>query len=1587
MQKLAEICIRRPVFATMLIMALVVMGLASYRKLGVDYFPKIEFPIVTISTTLRGAAPEEVETQVSKRIEEAVNTISGIDDLRSTSAEGVSLVSIQFMLDKDPDVAAQEVRDKIAAVVSQLPKDADPPVVDKLATDASPVLNIVFACNRDLREITKLVDDRVKKNIESLAGVGQVRFVGDRQRQVQVWLDGEKLYSYGLNIDQVRAALAAQNVEIPGGRVDQGSRELSLRTLGRIERPQDFERIIVSTAGGSPVRISDIGRVVDGVEEPRSFARLDGKPAVVLEVRKQAGTNTLAVISSVKERVAELMRAMPPDFKVTYTRDQSDFISDAFHAVQEHLMLGGVFAAFVVLLFIRSWRSTLIAAVAIPTSIISTFTLMSYMDFTLNQITMLALVLMVGIVIDDAIVVLENIFKFAEERGLSPTEAAVQGTRDIGLAVLATTLSLAIIFLPVAMMSGIVGRFMSSFGYTAAFAVIVSLLVSFTLTPMLCSRFLKPSGTNGETKETLVFKLFAVPYRAMLHWSMEHRWVVVIVALLVMFSSVPLFMMVGKDFLVQDDQSEFEITIRTPPGSSLDGTDAAMRSLEDELKTLPGIRNMLTTVGADVRKQVDRGSILIELVPIDQRKYSQNDLMLMARERLSKYRDLVVAVQRPAVIQGGGPQRDLMFFLQGPDLSQLNKYSEELIAKLKNIPGVADLESSYESGKPELRVRINRDKAADLNVNVASVATALRTLVGGDQQATSYREGDDRYDVQLRVDEQFRNSPAALDRLYVPSSSLGNVPISSVARLEPAEGPVQIERYNRQRQIMITGNITRGQSMSSVLEILNKSVDELNMPSTYRSGTVGQSKEFGRAAANYAIALVLSIVFMYMILAAQFESFIDPVTILISLPLSVPFALISLLITRENYSIIYTSLGILVLFGIVKKNSILQIDHIKNLRREGVPRLEAIVRGCEDRLRPILMTTAALVAGMIPMAFGGGAGSGSRRTVAIVVIGGQTLCLLLTLLITPVAYSIFDDLGARLLRMFGFRFRFPFAKAARSHSMWILLLVAALPAFSESMQKPVPAAMDAPPRVGVSVVERKLTLAEALQTALSQNLDIEIERTNAANAVQAIRAATGAFDLTLRYQPGLASNNTPTASILQGADGRLTERALTNNVYLRQHLPWQGAGLSLDFENGRQTSTNAFASLNPFTTSRLIIGYSQPLLRNRKFDRERTEIRLRRKQAEVVDADYEIRVIDVVTRGEQAYWDVVAAKQDVQVTSDAVELARQQYSRNQRMVDSGTLAPIEMSASRAELERRLDVFYASVGVLTEVENTLKLLLAPDRSDPIWGEQIVPTDLKTVEMAEAEDLGEALAVALQRRPELKQVALRRESNRIDEEFATDQVKPQLNVVANYANQGLGGTLRAGDNPISASQGALYERLNALSLAAGLPPLSGGSFGALPGTVIGGYGTALSSLFGGNYQSVQVGIAMDLTFRNRTAQAQLAQTAIAARRLKLEQARAEQLIQSQVRNALQSIQTAKQRISAAEAAEAAAKEKLDSETRLYQTGESTNFFVLTRQNEYLDARRRRVVAQLDFNKASARIEQALGRSLAAHGLVLK
>lgn len=1026
MQKLAEICVRRPVFATMLILSLTVVGLFSYRSLGVDLFPKIDLPTITITVVNPGASPQEIETEITDRVEGAVNTISGIDELRSTSVEGVSQVFIGFLLEKDPDIAAQEVRNKIDLIANDLPVTAEQPIVQKLDTDAAPVVRVAVSAPRSLREVTDVADKRIKEQIESINGVGEVQIIGGRTREIQVWVDPDKLRAFNVTVAEVANAVRAQNMEVPGGRVDEGTRELTVRTMGRIVEPGEFNNLVVANRGTYSVKLSDIGYAEDGAEEPRTEARLNGQPAVTLIVSKQSGQNTVAIADAVKERLNEIEKTLPPGFKTQVVGDQSIFIKASIESIQTHLIEGSILAAIVVFIFLWSFRSTVIAALAIPTSLIATFGLMAAMGFTLNQITMLALTLMVGIVIDDAIVVLENIFRFIEEKGMAPFQAAIEGTKEIGLAVMATTLSLLAVFLPVGFMGGISGRFMSSFGFTASFAIAVSLLVSFTLTPMLSARLIKrskgrttPDGekpAHRDSKESRFYRPIDRGYTRLLTWSMTHRWVIVAACLLVIISIVPLFMFVGKNFLPVDDQSQFEINVRAPEGSTLTSTSAIAGRIAADVRQFPGVTDTLTTIGGGQQELVNVATIYVKLKPIEERDVTQNDLMLRARtEILGKYLkefpgQLRTSVQQVATISGGGFRNaDIQYVINGPDLEKLTKYSDELLAKMKTIPDVVDADSTLVTGKPELRVVIDRARAADLGVRVGDIAQALNTLVAG-QEVSTFNAGTDQYNVRVRAIGEFRASVEGLKRMIVSSSKIGWVSLDNLVRIEEGTGPSAIDRLNRQRQVMLLGNVKPGGSQAAVIQKMDEFAKEMKIEGAYTTGLAGRSKELGRTAYYFGLAFLLSFVFMYMVLAAQFESFIHPITILLTLPLAIPFGILSLLVTGQTVNI-FSGLGLLLLFGVVKKNAILQIDHTNQLRAQGMERFEAIIRANRERLRPILMTTVALVAGMLPLTISSGPGSGTSRSIGVLVVGGQSLCLLLTLLAVPVFYSLFDDLG------------------------------------------------------------------------------------------------------------------------------------------------------------------------------------------------------------------------------------------------------------------------------------------------------------------------------------------------------------------------------------------------------------------------------------------------------------------------------------------------------------------------------------------------------------------------------------------------
>jgi HAE1 family hydrophobic/amphiphilic exporter-1 len=1015
--KLAEICVKRPVFATMFILTFVVLGVFSYTQLGIDQFPKVDLPTVTVQTTLPGASPEEVESQISKPIEEVINTISGIDELRSTTLEGVSLVVVQFVLDKDADVAAQEVRDKVATVTGQLPRDTNPPIIQRLDFDAAPILSVSVYGARSLKELTEIADKQIKQRLESVRGIGSVDIVGGRRREIEIWLDAAKLQAYRITIDQVRSAIRAEDVEIPGGRIDQGPNELVLRTLGRVENVRDFEKLVIATVKGSPVYLRDIAKIEDGYEEPRSLARQDGNPAVSLLVRKQSGTNTVQVADTIKERLEEIRAQLPPDVHADVIRDQSRFIKASVDAINEHLIIGGLLAAIVVLLFMRNLRSTFIAAIAVPISIVATFTAMVGLDMTLNNLTMLGLTLAVGIVIDDAIVVLENIYRYIEEEGYPPLRAAIAATEEIGMAVMATTLSLVVIFLPVVFLGGIPGRFLKSFGLTMAVSILVSMLVSFTLTPMLSSRLLRRTrGTQNSSKDSGFYRIIDRVYGRMLTWALAHRGIMVGIFVLTVLSIVPIGKLVGKDFFAQDDQNEFEIVVKTPDGTSLAGTDFALQNIEKEVSKLRGVKHILTTINSGGSSGVTDGSVYVGLSDLTERKFSQFDVMDDARTMLKeRFPDLRIAVQAVQGVSGGGfRSQAVVLNVRGPDLKELQKYSDQMLQMMKATPGMVDQDTTFSIGNPEVHVEIDRAKAADLGVRATDVATALRTMVAG-EEVSKFKDADDQYSVKLRLLPADRDRPEKIADLWIPSSRLGQVQLSNFAKLEKNVGPTTIERQARQRQVTLVANLENGVGIGDAVAALQVKLNGIEMKPGYTTEFTGRAKTFKDLQTGFIMAFLFSAIFMYMVLAAQFESFLHPITIMLSLPLSIPFALFSLWISHSRLDL-FSGLGILLLFGIVKKNSILQIDYTNTLRARGMERHNAIVMANHARLRPILMTTLSIVAGMIPIVLSRGPGAGSRAPIGIVVTGGQLLCLLLTLLFTPVAYSLFDDLVVRFRR-------------------------------------------------------------------------------------------------------------------------------------------------------------------------------------------------------------------------------------------------------------------------------------------------------------------------------------------------------------------------------------------------------------------------------------------------------------------------------------------------------------------------------------------------------------------------------------------
>ncbi len=1073
---LAEVCVKRPVFALMLITALVVAGIVAFPSLGVDRFPNMDLPQIYVSSVYVGAAAEEVESEVSAIIEDAVATVAGIEELRSISWDGRSFVIITVELDRDIDAAIQDVRDAVSSIGGQLPSGMDPPTVAKRDLDSSPIMTLAVSGPRSSRELFVLADRFVKNVIESSKGVGEVSIAGAADRAVQVDVEADRLAAHRLSILQVRDALVRQNAEVPGGRVDEGNRERALRTLGRVADAKDFPELVVATVDGVPVRLNDLGTVTDGTKEVRTLARLNGQPAVVLEVQRQSGENTVAVIKGIKQRLPRCDDLLPEDVSVEIIQDQSRYIVEALHEIERHLISGSILACLTVLIFMRSWRSTLIAAVAIPASIIASFAFMKWFGFTLNNVTMLALVLMVGVVIDDAIVVLENVFHCIEEKGMAPAEAAVKGTKEIALAVLATTISLVIVFLPVSFLSSVTGRMLFQFGVTATVAILISMLISFSLTPMMCSQLLRRVGKSDSAPKSRrgFYGWIESVYLWMLAKSLRFRWAVLAVVIVVIGSNIPLSQLVPRDYVpLNVDESEFEVRAEAKQGASMAAMRETVQRVEAELSQVQGVETVLTTVGTRSGGDISRASMFVRLIDSRERtfsfarlwrgllegdpraafrgNFSQRDKMTEIRDRLKSVSDLRLSVRNLTSLRQGAPV-DIDYAITGPDADRLLKFSTELRERAMEIPGLVDVYSTLQIDNPELLANIDRQRAAAMGVEVREIADTLKVAVGGDDRVSRYldRSAGDAYDVELRLVGIDRNDIPSISQLYVrtnpmPQLSVGGVGMTSVsnAAIDAAMPRVnddmgansltridnvvdfdfstsasRIDRLSRQRMVAVRANLADGYALADRIDALKAAAEEIGIPLGFNGEVLGGGRELERTIADFGWTFLLSFVFMYIVLAAQYENLVYPLIILLSLPLAIPFGLISLYWGGETLNL-YSALGILVLFGVVKKAAILQVDHTNVLRGEGMPRHEAIMQANRDRLRPILMTTVSFVAGLLPLLIATGPGAEERRSIAVLAAGGQTLSLLLTLLAIPVLYTFFDDLSGLPARVMG----------------------------------------------------------------------------------------------------------------------------------------------------------------------------------------------------------------------------------------------------------------------------------------------------------------------------------------------------------------------------------------------------------------------------------------------------------------------------------------------------------------------------------------------------------------------------------------
>lgn len=1003
--------IHRPVFTGMLTLVVLVFGIVAYPRIGVDQFPNVEFPVVTVTTVLPGADPETIERTVTEPLEEALNTLPGLDTLRSVNVENVSVVVVRFDLERDVDVAAQDVRDRVQATLSRLPLEIQTPVVEKMDIGAIPVVELALSSPLPIEELTKLGEDVVKPTLQQIPGVGSVTLLGGRKREITVVVDPALAKGYGLAPSEVVGAIRMQSVDVPGGRTLEPGVERTVKIAGEARSVAALRALVIASPGGVPVRLGQVAQVLDGPAEARSSAELGGESAIGLVVLKQSGSNTVQVAEAVKQRIGSIEKLLPEGSRLAVVVDGAKFIRSSISAVQEDMILGGILAVIVVLVFLRNFRSTLVAAVALPTAIIGTFAVMNALDFTFNVVTMLALTLSIGLLIDDAIVVIENIVRHVEE-GEPPWEAARKGTSEIALAVLAVTLAVVAVFVPVAFMEGIMGQFFYQFGVTVAVAVLISYGVSMTLTPMFSARVIKGHAAHGRVFLAIERGLGAVDrtYRRALGWALSHRAWTLAGAVGVLVVTVALGGLLKVTFIPQQDMSLVSVTLEMPAGTTMEETRRELAGMARQIRAVPGVRETFAVAGGGSREEVNRGSITVDLVPIRDRTYGQQDFKEHLRRTLQVSPSALVAVQDYNAMAGGGNRpQPVQFNLRSTDHEALLGVVEKAREKMLANPGFRDVDTTWRAGKPQLDVVVDRERAAALGIPAIALGQNVRALMGGDK-VTDFHEGIDTYDIKVRLLPAVLADPGALGTVPVRAGTGQLVELRSVADVRPALGPSQIEHQAQIRQVTLLADL-KDYSLDEAKQFLEAFAKEL--PPGIQYDYDGQMRELGSANEAFGNALLLGIVLVYIILAAQFESLVHPFTIMMSLPFAVIGGIGGLLVAGQYMSMM-AMIGFIMLMGLVTKNGILLVEFTNQLKERGKRTMDALLEAGPIRLRPILMTSVAMIAGMVPVALARGDGAEVRVPMAVAIIGGLITSTVLTLVVVPVVYSLLDDLRNRI---------------------------------------------------------------------------------------------------------------------------------------------------------------------------------------------------------------------------------------------------------------------------------------------------------------------------------------------------------------------------------------------------------------------------------------------------------------------------------------------------------------------------------------------------------------------------------------------